>query len=105
MSELPLVSMTALWPDLAEQRRAYEVVLTVPRPDGGDPSVPRTLPARVVGAWSANQTIVSITVLATYPSGALAAVEALLPDLARAAGSTITVKAADPADASADGSA
>jgi hypothetical protein len=105
MSELPLVSMTALWPDLAEQRRTYEVILTVPRQDGAGPSVPRTLPARVTDAWSAEQTVVSITVLATYPSGALAAVEALLPDLARAAGSTITVKAADTADASADGSA
>jgi hypothetical protein len=105
MSELPLVSMTALWPDLAEQRRTYEVTLTVPRQDGGDPLAPRTLPARVIGVWSADQTIVSVTVLATYPSGALAAVEALLPDLARAAGAAITVKAVGAAGAPVDSGA
>jgi len=27
----PVVSMDALWPELAEQRHAFEVVVTVPR--------------------------------------------------------------------------
>ena len=30
----------ALWPELAEQRRAFEVMVTVPREDGGEPLVP-----------------------------------------------------------------
>ena len=41
MSELPLVNMTALWPDLAEQRRTFEVILTVPREDGVEPQIGR----------------------------------------------------------------
>jgi hypothetical protein len=30
--------MDALWPEVAEQRRVFEVVVTVPREDGGEPA-------------------------------------------------------------------
>ena len=36
MDTTPVLSMDALWPDLAEQRRPFEVVVTVPREDSGE---------------------------------------------------------------------
>jgi hypothetical protein len=88
--------MDALWLDMPEPRRPYEVVLTVPREDGGEPLVPRALPTVVLGCWSATQVVASVTVLAARPSAAVAAAEALVPDLAEAAGAIVTVKAAPP---------
>jgi hypothetical protein len=38
MDTAPVMSMDVLWPELAEQRRAFEVVMTVPREDGESPS-------------------------------------------------------------------
>jgi hypothetical protein len=75
-----------MWPDMPEQRRPYEVMLTLPREDGGEALVPRTLPAVVLGCWSATQVVASVTVLAARPSVAVAAAEALIPDLAHASG-------------------
>jgi hypothetical protein len=80
---------------MPEQRRPYEVVLTVPREDGGEPLVPRALPAVVLGCWSATQVVASVTVLAARPSVAVATAEALMPDLAQAAGVVVTVKSAE----------
>jgi hypothetical protein len=93
MSSPLVVSMDTLWRDMPEQRRPYEVVLTVPREDGGEPLVPRALSAVVLGCWSATQVVASVTVLAARPSMAVAAAEALVPDLAQAAGVIVTVKA------------
>ena len=67
--------------------------MTVPRGDGGEPLVPRVLPPEVLGCWSADQVTASVTVLASRPSGAVAAVEALVPELARSAGAVVTVRA------------
>ena len=92
MDTLPVVGIDALWPHLPEQRRPYEVVVTVPREDGGEPLVPRSLPAVVFGCWSATQVAASVTVLASRPSMAVAAAEALVPELAQAAGAAVTVK-------------
>jgi hypothetical protein len=39
MDPSPIVSMDALWPELPGQRRPFEVVVTVPREDGGEPLV------------------------------------------------------------------
>jgi len=89
-----VVTMDALWPDMPEQRRPYEVMLTVPREDGGEPLVPRALPAVVLGCWSAEQVVASVTVMAARPSMAVAVAEALMPDLAQAAGAIVTVKPA-----------
>ena len=89
-----VVSMDALWPELAEQRRVFEVVVTVPREDGGEPLVPRALPPEVLGCWSADQVVASVSVLCSRPSRAIAAVEALMPELARAAGAVVTVRSA-----------
>jgi hypothetical protein len=86
--------MDALWTGLAEQRRPFEVVVTVGREDGGEPVVPRELPPEVLGCWSATQVVASVTVLAAQPSSAAAAGEELIPELARAAGAVVTVKAA-----------
>ena len=36
MDTTPVLSMDALWPDPAEQRRPFEVVVTVPREDSGE---------------------------------------------------------------------
>lgn len=72
MDTAPVVSMDALWPDLAEQRRPFEVVVTVPREDSGEPRVPRALPPEVLGCWSADTVMVSATVLASRPSRAVA---------------------------------
>ena len=38
------MSVDAPWPELAAQRRPFEVVVTVPRKDDGEPLVPRALP-------------------------------------------------------------
>jgi hypothetical protein len=84
----------ALWPELAGQRRAFEVVVTVPRGDGGEPLVPRALPPEVLGCWSADQVAASVAVLAARPSGAVAAAEALVPELTWSAGAVVTVRAA-----------
>lgn len=83
MDAAPAVRMDALWPELAGQRRAFEVVVTVPRGDGGEPLVPRALPPEVMGCWSADQLVASVTLLAARPSGAVAAAEALVPELTR----------------------
>ena len=87
--------MEALWPELPGQCRPYEVLLTVPREDKGEPLVPRELPPEVLGCWSADTVTVSATVLASRPSRAVAAVEALVPELAGAAGAAVTVRGAN----------
>ena len=97
MDTAPVVSMDALWPELAEHRRPFEVVMTVPREDGGEPFVPHALPRGVLGCWSADQVVASVTVLASRPSGAVAAAEALVPELARSAGAVVTVRTAETA--------
>ena len=94
MDAAPVVKMDVLWPELAGQRRAFEVVVTVPRSDGGEPLAPRALPPEVLGCWSADQVVASVTVLAARPSRAVAAVEALVPELARSVGAVVTVRAA-----------
>ena len=99
MDTAPVVSMDALWPDLAEQRRAFEVVVTVPREDSGEPLIPRALPPEVLGCWSADTVTVPATVLASRPSRAVAAVEALVPELAGAAGAAVTVRDAGASSA------
>jgi hypothetical protein len=90
----PTVRFDVLFPEIAEQQRPFEVVVTVPREDGGEPLVPRTLPAAVLSCWSADQVVVSLTVLASRPSAAIAAAEVLVPDLATAAGAVVSVKPA-----------
>jgi hypothetical protein len=90
-----VVGMDALWAELPEQRRPYEIVLVAPREDTGEPLVPRALPPEVLGCWSADQVIVSAIVPASGPTAAIAAVEALVPELTRAAGTAVTVRAAD----------
>jgi hypothetical protein len=94
MNEPLVVTMDALWPDMPERRRPHEVVVTVPREGGGEPLVPRSLPALVPGCWSATLVTAPVTVMAARPSLAVAAAEALMPELARAAGALVTVKAA-----------
>lgn len=92
MDPSPVVGMNALWPELAEER-PFEVVLTAPPEDGGEPLVPRALPAELLGCWSADRVTVSTTVLASRPSKAVAVVEALVPELAQAAGAVVIVEA------------
>jgi hypothetical protein len=92
MSTTPTVTMEALWPELPEQCRSYEVLLTVPREDKCEPLVPRELPPEVLGCWSADAVTVSATVLASRPSRAVAAVEALVPELAEATDASVTVR-------------
>lgn len=91
--------MEALWPELPQRRRTFEVVLSVPREDGGEPLVPRELPPELLGCWAADRIVISATVSATRPSRAVAAVEALVPELAAAAGASVTAR--DAADLSA----
>lgn len=86
--------LDVLFPELAEQKRRFDVMVTVPRPDDGEPLVPCALPAGVLGCWSADRAVVSLTVLACRPSGAVAAAEVLVPELATAAGAEVTVKTA-----------
>jgi hypothetical protein len=97
MDTAPVVSMDAMWPELEGQRRTWEVVVTVPREDGGEPLVPRALPPEVLGCWAADQVVASVTVLAWRPSSAVAAVEALVPGLTRSVGAVVTVRAAGAA--------
>ena len=97
MDNSPVAGMGALWTKLGGQRRPFEIVLVVPREDVGEPLVPHTLPPEVPGCWSADQVIVSAIVLASGPTAAIAAVEALVPELARASGAAVTVRAADAA--------
>jgi hypothetical protein len=92
MEHPPAVTMEAVRPELASQWRLFEVVMTVPRSDGGEPLVPFTLSAGVLTCWSADEIIVSATVLAGRPSTALAAAEALMPELPEAAKVLITVQ-------------
>ena len=94
MDAVPVVSMTALWPDLPEARRLYEVVISVPRDDEGGPLVPFSLPDGVVGCWSAGSATVSLTVRAARPSAAVAAAEVLAPDLANSGRAEVTVRPA-----------
>lgn len=89
----PTVHLDILFPEIREQKRAYEVVVTVPRADGGEPLVPCTLPAEVLGCWSADQVVVSVTVMASTMSAAVAAVEVLVPDVAGAPRAEVTVRA------------
>jgi hypothetical protein len=84
MNEPLVVTMDALWPDMPGQRRPHEVVVTVPR----------SLPAVVLGCWSTTLVTAPVTVMAARPSLAGAAAGALMPELARAAGALVTVKAA-----------
>lgn len=85
--------MIALWPELEEQPRPFEVVVTVPRTDDGEPLVPCALPDEVIGCWSAESVVLSVTVLASRASAAVSAVEVLVPDLAGAARAEVTVRA------------
>jgi hypothetical protein len=48
----------------------------------------------LLGCWSATLVTATVTVMAARPSPTLAAAEALMPELARAAGAVVTVKAA-----------
>lgn len=89
--ESPVVRLNVLFPELAETARPFEVTLTAPRADGGEPLVPAVLPDGVLGCWQADSAVVSVTVLASRASGAVAAVEALLPDMAGARGAKFTV--------------
>jgi hypothetical protein len=59
------------------------------RSEGGNDGK-RAQPPEVLGWWSADKVIVSVTVLACRPPSAVAAVDALAPDLARAAGELAT---------------
>jgi hypothetical protein len=85
--------MEALWPEHGGLKRPFEVTVTVPRDDSGEPLVLCALPAEVLGCWSADQVVVSLTVLASRPSQALAAAEVLVPDLAGAPRAEVTVRA------------
>jgi hypothetical protein len=94
MNPTPSVTMEAPWPGLPEQRRPYEVVLSVPREDGGEPLVPYALPSEILACWSAEKVTASAVVSAASPSNAVAAVEALVPGLAQAAGAVVTASPA-----------
>jgi hypothetical protein len=96
--DTPVVSMEALWPDLPEERRTFEVVVTVAREDGGELPAPRALPPEVRGGWSAGQITVKATVRASSASRAVAVIEALVPELTRAVGATMTVRAPSEAE-------
>jgi hypothetical protein len=52
----------------------------------------------VLGCWSAEQVIVSVTVLASRPLAAVAAVEVLVPELIQAAGVVVTVRTVSKGD-------
>jgi hypothetical protein len=68
--------------------------VTVPRQDDGEPLVPRALPPEVLGCWQVDKLVISVTVVASRPSRAVAAVEALVaPELSLAAASDVSVKA------------
>jgi hypothetical protein len=84
--------MDAPLPELPEQHRSFEVVVRAPRQDRGEPLVPRVLPPEVLGCWSADDVIVSATVLTSGPSLAVAAVEILVPEATCTAGAAVTVR-------------
>jgi hypothetical protein len=54
--------------------------IPVPREDGGEPFVPHALPRGVLGCWSVDQVVASVTVLAARPSGAVARPRRLCPN-------------------------
>ena len=89
--------MDALWPELAEHRHPFEVVMTCRARTVESPSCRTHLPRGVLGCWSADQVAASVKVLASRPSGAVAAAEALVPELAWSAGAVVTVRAAETA--------
>lgn len=93
MDATPVLRLNALFPEILDEDREFAVTLTSPRADDGEPLVPTVLPKGVLGCWSAGSVIVSVTVMASRASGAVAAVEALLPDLAGAAGASFEVRA------------
>lgn len=72
MDSSHVVGLDALWPEFSGQQRRFEVVVTVPREDGGEPLAPRTLPPEVLTCWSADQVIVSATVVASRLASAAA---------------------------------
>lgn len=94
MDASPVLRLTALFPEIPEDDREFEVTLTALRADGGLPLVPTVLPKGVIGCWSAESAVASVTVMASRASLAVAAVEALLPDLAGVAGAKFEVRAA-----------
>lgn len=71
--------------------------IPVPREDGGEPFVPHALPRGVLGCWSVDQVVASVTVLVARPSGRCRAAEALVPEPARPAGAVVTVRTAETA--------
>jgi len=73
-------------------RRLFEVVVTAPREDSGEPLVPRALPPEVLGCWAADRVSASVAMLTARASSAVAAAEALMPELAGAAGALVTVR-------------
>lgn len=92
MDATPVLRLNALFPEILEEDREFQVTLTAPRADGGLPLVPAVLPGGVIACWSAESAVVSATVMASRASIAVAAVEALLPDLAGAAGARFEVR-------------
>jgi hypothetical protein len=98
MDSPPVVSMEALWPELPDEHRRFEVVVTVAREDGGEIPAPRALPPEVRGWWSAGHATVKATVMASSASRAVAVMEALVPELTRAAGATVTAHAPGEAE-------
>jgi hypothetical protein len=82
--------MERLWPEQAGEQCPYKVVTTVPREDGGEPLVPYDLPPEVLACWSADQVTVSATMTASGPSRAVAALDALAPELAGASRASVT---------------
>jgi hypothetical protein len=98
MDSSAVVSMDALRRGLPEGRRSFEVVVTAPRQDGGEPLVPRALPPEVQGCWSADEVIVSAIVLTSRRSAAVAAVETLVTEVTCAEGAAVTVRAACAGD-------
>jgi hypothetical protein len=90
----PVVSVAALRPELPEQRRSFEVVVIVPREDGGEPLVPYSLPPELLGCWPADQVIVSATSARGGRRRLAAAVEELVPEMTRAARAAVMVRVA-----------
>jgi hypothetical protein len=84
--------------EMTAQGRQFEVVMTVPRLGGSVPLMPRELPDGVFGAWGAVTVTISATVTAAGAGQAVAAVEAIVPDLARADGITVQVHAPTEAE-------
>lgn len=89
-----VIDVDSLLPDLEVPLRRWEVILTVPREDDGEPLVPFALPGAVLGCWSATEVTASALVDAEKASEAVALAERLAPDLAGSAGARWTVRAA-----------